>query len=210
MSAAQAQQLDLLALAAAVLARNSERNSGATDAELRVARTRGRNSATANKSVAAPAAQQKAQLASGGTSGAQAQQGLQGLRVAPLGERNSATVLHEAATEACRGLSGYITPARLLTKLAPKDISDLQGCPTPLPFLRSFAGAVVWTAFRRQGIAPPGWDKAAHCDRCGPVLLWAPVKVGGCPWCWNRLHGVKIPRPEAATQDSQPFVMGSN
>lgn len=35
----------------------------------------------------------------------------------------------------------------------------------------------------------------AYCDLCGPVYLWAAVMVAGCPWCWNRLHGVAIPRP---------------
>jgi len=102
----------------------------------------------------------------------------------------------QAAAEAVKGQSGHITAATLLSKLAPEDFTDLEACSDPLPFLRSFAIACVWTAFRRQGIAPPTWTEAAHCDKCGPVYLWAPIKVTGCPWCWNRLHGVNIPRPE--------------
>lgn len=107
----------------------------------------------------------------------------------------AALKLQAAATEACWGLTGYITPDALLAELAPEDLAELNGMPDPLPFLRSFAIACVWTAFRRDGIAPPTWDQAAHCERCGPVYLWASIDVAGCPWCWNRRHGVKIPRP---------------
>lgn len=103
--------------------------------------------------------------------------------------------LLRACEQACGGLTAYITPSAMLAKLAPEDIQELEACPDPLPFLRSFAIACVWTDFRREGIAPPTWDQPAHCDRCGPVLLWASIEVAGCPWCWNRVHGVKIPRP---------------
>jgi len=106
--------------------------------------------------------------------------------------------LEQAAAEAVKGLSGHITPATLLSKLASEDFTDLEARADPLPFLRSFAIACVWTDFRRDGIAPPGWDQPGHCDKCGPVYLWAGIHVAGCPWCWNRLHGVKIPRPPSA------------
>lgn len=105
--------------------------------------------------------------------------------------------LEALAGEACVSLKGYITPAALLSKLAPEDLTDLEAMPTDtaVRFLRAFATAGVWTDMRRQGIAPPGWDKYATCKLCGPVLLWREMTVSGCPWCWNRLHGVKIPRP---------------
>lgn len=103
--------------------------------------------------------------------------------------------LLQATTEACRGLTGYITPSDLLAKLCPEDIQELEVSPDPLPFLRSFAIASVWMDFRMDGIAPPTWDQLAHCNLCGPVLLWASIRVAGCPWCWNRLHHIKIPRP---------------
>lgn len=106
-----------------------------------------------------------------------------------------------AAASVCKSLNGYITANKLLAMLAPDDLKELESSADPLPFLRSYAFACVWTDFRRQGIAPPGWDQAAHCDRCGLVLLWAPIHVAGCPWCWNRIRGFKIPRPE---QDAVP------
>ena len=103
--------------------------------------------------------------------------------------------IEAAATEAVKGLSGYITEAELLAKLAPEDVTELEAATDPLPFLRSFTIACVWTAFRRDGIVPPGWDKPAHCAHCGTVFLWATIHVSGCPWCWNRCKGLKIPRP---------------
>lgn len=47
------------------------------------------------------------------------------------------------------------------------------------------------------GIAPSGWTQAAHCERCGPVLLWqgAPSHVIGCPWCHVRRAAGTLPRP---------------
>lgn len=107
--------------------------------------------------------------------------------------------LEGLAVEACAGLTGYITPDQLLSKLAPEDLADLEAMPTDsaVRFLRAFATACVWTDMRREGIAPPGWDKPAHCDLCGPVYLRTRARVAGCPWCWNRRRGVKIPRPPA-------------
>jgi len=120
---------------------------------------------------------------------------------APLNSFNSfnsySDTLADAASEAVTGMNQYITPEGLLAKLVPCDIAELEACTDPLPFLRSFAIACVWTDFRRQGIAPPTWGKPATCDKCGPVYLWAPIKVAGCPWCWNRLHNLRIPRPPA-------------
>ncbi|MBU6509348.1 MAG: hypothetical protein KGQ73_04095 [Gammaproteobacteria bacterium] len=105
--------------------------------------------------------------------------------------------LESIAAEACVSLSGYITASQLIARLAPEDLTDLESMPkdSAVRFLRAFATACVWTDMRRQGIAPPGWTHAAHCDRCGPVYLWRTVRVAGCPWCRNRRDGQKIPRP---------------
>lgn len=105
--------------------------------------------------------------------------------------------LESVAAEACAGLCN-VTPADVLKTLTPEDVADIQAMGNPLPFLRSYACALSATRWRQIGVAPPGWTHAAHCDLCGPVYLWRSVKVAGCPWCWNRLHGVKIPRPHGA------------
>lgn len=103
--------------------------------------------------------------------------------------------LETLATEACTGLVGYINASALLDALSPEDMVEVQAMDDPLPFLRSMAVACVWTAFRQDGIAPPAWTSPAYCDQCGPVYLWRSTRCKSCPWCWNRLHGVKIPRP---------------
>lgn len=103
-------------------------------------------------------------------------------------------LLIAACEEACHGLDN-VTAKDVLTALAPEDVKELEGMADPLPFLHSFALALSATRWRRDGIAPPGWTSPAHCGRCGPVLLWASIEVAGCPWCWNRCHGVRIPRP---------------
>ena len=102
--------------------------------------------------------------------------------------------LEAAYSKACLGLDN-VKPADVLAGLCAEDLAELEACPDPLPFLRSFAFALSVTKWRKDGIAPPWWTSPAHCDQCGPVFLWAPVKVAGCPWCWNRLHGLRIPRP---------------
>lgn len=112
--------------------------------------------------------------------------------------------LEQAATQACQGLEGYVTPGNLLSRLEPADLAELEACPDPLPFLASFAIACAWSDFRKEGVAPPAWNKVAECGRCGKVWLWCSARVAGCPWCWNRKQGLPIPTPpERRTQNNQ-------
>ncbi len=106
----------------------------------------------------------------------------------------NATPLEQCAAGACEGLDN-VTTADVLGGLAPEDIADFEPRSFPPKALRAFALALSATRWRQDGIAPPWWNSPARCDRCGDVYLWAPLHVAGCPWCWNRLHGVKIPRP---------------
>lgn len=108
----------------------------------------------------------------------------------------AALKLEAAAAEVCAGLDN-VTPADVSAALAPEDIADWQSGAFDVKALRGFVLALSATRYRELGIAPPGWTKYATCERCGPVFLWAEVKVAGCPWCWNRVHAVKIPRPLA-------------
>lgn len=109
----------------------------------------------------------------------------------------------QAAKKACRSLSGCITPKRLLACLDDEDLVYVHSIADPVSFLTSMATALVWGDYRRAGIAPPDWTSPATCDRCGPVYLWAPIHVSGCPWCWNRLHQLPIPRPTAPTKPTK-------
>ena len=53
-------------------------------------------------------------------------------------------------------------------------------------------------ALRERGERPGHYTRASTCAACGPVWLWegAPARVLGCPWCFNRVAGRPIPRPD--------------
>ncbi|MGH8396840.1 MAG: hypothetical protein ACRETA_01160 [Gammaproteobacteria bacterium] len=106
--------------------------------------------------------------------------------------------METAATDACTRLDN-VTGADVLAALAPEDMEELVQMTSPVPFLSSFALALSTTRWRENGIQPPWWNTAAQCDRCGPVWLWRSMRVAGCPWCRNRLLGIKIPRPLSPT-----------
>lgn len=108
--------------------------------------------------------------------------------------------LLRAASNACQISENGITAQDLLAKLSEEEVADLERSPDPLPFLRAFASACICTELRQRGIAPPRWNQPSHCDGCGPVLLWSPVHVAGCPWCWNRIHHRPIPRPTCSSE----------
>lgn len=77
------------------------------------------------------------------------------------------------------------------------DRKELLALPDPAPVLRALARSILSTRARRAGRIPAGWTSATVCRRCGPVHTWSdPVPlVDGCPWCFNRVGGLPIPRP---------------
>ncbi len=50
----------------------------------------------------------------------------------------------------------------------------------------------------KQGIAPNNFTAITYCNPCGevyvPPALVNSGNVLGCPWCWNRIEGLPIPR----------------
>jgi hypothetical protein len=52
---------------------------------------------------------------------------------------------------------------------------------------------------REQGGIPAIYTAIRFCEECGPVWLepWTPLKIAGCPWCFNRGKGLPIPHPKA-------------
>ncbi len=107
---------------------------------------------------------------------------------------NPLVTFGECLLDACKGITN-IECQDLIQALAAEDIDALGQMANPLPFLQSFALALSSIRWRKSGIAPPGWTHIGHCERCGPVYLWAAIQVAGCPWCWNRRHDLPIPRP---------------
>jgi len=63
--------------------------------------------------------------------------------------------------------------------------------------LRAFCYCLASAKLRIQGDKPPSYTQHVTCAHCGPVWLWVglPLTVASCPWCYNREHGLPIPRP---------------
>lgn len=108
----------------------------------------------------------------------------------------AALKLEAAAAEAVKGL-GNLSAEQYLAFLSPEDHADFLAGRFPTASFRAHAIARSETLWREQGIAPPWWTATALCDRCGPIFWPEPAHLPNCVWCWNRLHGVKIPRPDA-------------
>lgn len=105
--------------------------------------------------------------------------------------------LLEQLAEPCEGLA--IAPVEVLDALAPSDINDWRGGHVSLGTLRAFAHALVQRRDIEQGVRPEGFTERANCRGCGPVWLWLEGTVDGCPWCFNRAKGLRIPRPVPVT-----------
>jgi hypothetical protein len=70
-----------------------------------------------------------------------------------------------------------------------------QDCPDEV--IAAYLRALHERGERIAGRIPPGWTLPGHCAGCGPVWL-SPDSIHtalSCPWCWNRIDGLPIPRP---------------
>ncbi|TQE99623.1 MAG: hypothetical protein FKY71_07700 [Spiribacter salinus] len=119
-------------------------------------------------------------------------------------DEEAASRLLEALTDACRDLP--ITPAVVRDALAPEDIEDWRNGKITRDTLAAFARSMVQRREMDRGKRPAHYTEQATCKHCGPIWLWFPGEVLGCPWCWNRVADRPIPRPHAARcQDCTHF-----
>ena len=59
---------------------------------------------------------------------------------------------------------------------------------------------------REAGIVPSHYTESTVCGHCGrvPIVPGCPDKVLACPWCFNRLKGLPIPRaPHCEEHDNE-------
>lgn len=85
-----------------------------------------------------------------------------------------------------------IDPA-LVEQLSDSDLADCSEEPDEV--LTAFLRGLSDSATRRAGQVPEGYTQHALCRHCGPIWLFTEGTFDGCPWCWNRLEGLEIPRP---------------
>ena len=80
-----------------------------------------------------------------------------------------------------------------IRKMAGSDWIDVSNDPEQL---RAFADLLAIEDMRHRGIAPDHYASTTECRGCGlvPIFEGLPDKVDGCPWCFNRIKGLPIPR----------------
>jgi hypothetical protein len=77
-------------------------------------------------------------------------------------------------------------------KEAGRDWEEIASNPKQL---KEFYELLMISEMRSQGIAPDHYTDTTTCKHCGPVPIWegCPPEVLGCPWCFNRIKGLKSP-----------------
>ncbi len=62
--------------------------------------------------------------------------------------------------------------------------------------LKSFAELVMIEDMRHRGIVPDHYTATTNCKHCGPVPIFEGCwpESDGCPWCFNRLKGLPMPK----------------
>ncbi len=107
-------------------------------------------------------------------------------------EEESSRLL-ETLADACQELG--IIPAEVKEALSSEDIEDWCKGSISGETLAAFARSLVQRREMEQGKRPDNYTEDATCQHCGPIWLWFPGEVIGCPWCWNRVADRPIPRP---------------
>lgn len=79
-----------------------------------------------------------------------------------------------------------------LKEVAGKDWPDIEH---DQKMIETLAASISVRHMRERGEIPPDYIHKAVCDGCGPVWLFVSGHVQGCPWCFNRVTGLPIPRP---------------
>ncbi len=64
--------------------------------------------------------------------------------------------------------------------------------------LEALARAIQIRRMRERGEIPPHYTEVTVCAHCGPIMIFPGVaeSVEGCPWCFNRVAGLPVPRPQ--------------
>lgn len=85
---------------------------------------------------------------------------------------------------------------QILEKIGQDTRSDWEEVADDPGKLKAFYELLVIGEMREKGIAPDHYTATSTCRRCGPVPIFEglPGKVNGCPWCFNRVKGLPMPR----------------
>ena len=102
--------------------------------------------------------------------------------------------LAEALTAACAPVG--LDPAELRAEFTAKDLADFAAGTLNPDVLAAWAWAVTIRRMRERGEVPAHYTAVTHCRGCGPVPIFegCPDQVEGCPWCFNRVAGLPVPK----------------
>ena len=80
-----------------------------------------------------------------------------------------------------------------LQERAEQDWEEISNCPEQL---KAFAELAMIDDMRHRGIVPDHYTAMTRCRHCGPVPIFEGCwpESDGCPWCFNRLQGLPMPK----------------
>ena len=87
---------------------------------------------------------------------------------------------------------------RSLRELQERADQDWLEISTDPAKLKAFAELVMIEDMRHRGIVPDHYTATTNCKHCGPVPIFEGnwPESDGCPWCFNRLQGLPMPKEE--------------
>ncbi len=95
-----------------------------------------------------------------------------------------------------------------LQQAADTDWADIENDPEALEAL---ANSIQIRRMRERSEVPPHYTATTICAYCGPVPIFAGVaeRVAFCPWCFNRVTGLPVPKTPTKTeiQDRGPTML---
>ncbi len=82
---------------------------------------------------------------------------------------------------------------RELQERAGSDWDEVSADPAKL---KSFAELVMIEDMRHRGIVPDHYTATTNCKHCGPVPIFEGCwpESDECPWCFNRIKGLPMPK----------------
>jgi hypothetical protein len=110
------------------------------------------------------------------------------------GERRDCAGLNEALAAACAPVG--LDPAVLRAELGAQDLADYAASELTPEALAAWARGITIRRMRERGEVPAHYTAVTTCQGCGPVPIFpgTPAAVDACPWCFNRLAGLPVPK----------------
>ena len=98
--------------------------------------------------------------------------------------------------------SDLLRSLKELQQRAEPDWEEISADPAKL---KAIAELVMMNDMRHRGIVPDHYTATTNCKHCGPVPIfegnWS--ESDACPWCFNRIKGLPMPKNEDYLTESK-------